>query len=129
MPGPSASRGPLLWSVRISRSPRAGKKWVAHGTRGAAAAAAAATFTVHFGASGYQDYTQHRDADRMRRYLTRHRAREDWTLRGIATAGFWSRWLLWNRPGLRASAADVARRFRIRVALAAQTERARRDRR
>lgn len=93
--------------IRVSRSPRPGKKWVARGDG----------FTVHFGALGYQDYTQHKDAARMRRYLTRHRARETWTRAGMATAGFWSRWLLWNRPSLRASAADLSRRFGVRVRL------------
>jgi hypothetical protein len=73
---------------------------------------------VHFGAAGYADYTTHRDAARMRRYLARHRAREDWTAAGARTPGFWARWLLWNRPSLRASLADLRRRFpRLRVAL------------
>jgi hypothetical protein len=110
--------------VRISRSPIAGKKWVARGvvtqrrsSEGTPNEAAPALFTVHFGATGYQDYTQHKDEARMRNYLVRHRAREDWTARGLRTAGFWSRWLLWNKPSLRASAADISRRFGVRVIL------------
>jgi len=50
--------------------------------------------TVHFGASVYEDYTQHGDETRRERYLKRHRTREDWT--NPLTAGFWSRWLLWG---------------------------------
>ena len=57
--------------------------------------------TVHFGRKGYSDYTIHKDPARMRRYLTRHRTRENWTRSGATTAGFWSRWLLWSRPSFR----------------------------
>lgn len=71
--------------------------------------------TVHFGASGYSDYTLHRDAARMERYTDRHRARENWTRSGIYTAGFWSKWILWNKPSFRASLQDTARRFRLRI--------------
>ena len=53
----------------------------------------------------------HRDPARMARYIIRHRAREDWTLRGVRSPGFWSRWLLWNKPSLGASIRDLHRRF------------------
>jgi hypothetical protein len=55
---------------------------------------------VHFGRQGYSDYTKHGDRERMERYLTRHRRRENWTRSGAKTAGFWSRWLLWSSPSL-----------------------------
>jgi hypothetical protein len=71
--------------------------------------------TVHFGATGYSDYTRHRDPERMDRYTQRHRARENWTRSGIYTAGFWSKWILWNKPSFAASIRDTARRFRIRI--------------
>jgi len=32
---------------------------------------------VHFGATGYSDYTIHKDEDRMNRYTKRHKSRED----------------------------------------------------
>ena len=70
--------------------------------------------TVHFGAAGMSDYTKHKDPARKKRYITRHQKRENWGRSGLVTAGFWSRWLLWNRPSLRASRADMARRFRLR---------------
>ena len=63
---------------------------------------------VYFGASGYQDFTQHGDKERKRLYLARHRPREDW--RDKDTAGFWSRWLLWNKGTVRSSFQDVRRR-------------------
>lgn len=55
---------------------------------------------VHFGRQGYSDYTKHKDNARMKRYLVRHRGRENWTRSGARTAGFWSRWLLWSSPSL-----------------------------
>ena len=67
--------------------------------------------TVHFGATGYQDFTQHGDETRKASYLARHKAREDWTLAGAQTAGFYARWLLWNKTSLAASIADLNRRF------------------
>ena len=62
---------------------------------------------VHFGRQGYSDYTKHRDKVRMERYLTRHRARENWTRSGAKTAGFWSRWLLWSSPSLNGARAKT----------------------
>lgn len=68
---------------------------------------------VHFGAAGYEDYTIHKDTERMHRYLARHKARENW--QNVYSAGFWSRWLLWNKPSLSASARDIRSRFGINV--------------
>lgn len=67
--------------------------------------------TVRFGAVGYSDFTKHHDTKRKTLYLTRHRANEDWGYSGRFTAGFWSRWILWNQPSVGASLADVRRRF------------------
>jgi hypothetical protein len=58
---------------------------------------------VHFGRKGYSDFTIHKDPERMKRYLTRHRKRENWTRSGAKTAGFWSRWLLWSEPNFQAA--------------------------
>jgi Family of unknown function (DUF5754) len=65
--------------------------------------------TVHFGRKGYSDYTIHKDRERMKRYIIRHRRRENWTRSGRYTAGFWSRWLLWSRPSLRGAIARTQR--------------------
>lgn len=71
---------------------------------------------VDFGARGYSDYTIHKDYSRMKRYLVRHsRMGENWSLSGKHTAGWWSRWLLWNKPTLQAAIASVARRLRTRI--------------
>ena len=55
---------------------------------------------VYFGASGYEDYTQHKDPIRKMRYIKRHQKNEDWGKSGINTSGFYSRWLLWEEPTL-----------------------------
>lgn len=70
--------------------------------------------TVHFGASGYSDYTKHKDPKRKENYIARHKKRENWTKSGIDTAGFWSRWILWNKPTLSASKKDIENRFSIK---------------
>ena len=68
--------------------------------------------TVHFGAVGYEDYTTHKDPKRKERYLERHgRGREDWD--DPTTPGALSRWILWNKPTLKASIDDFKRRFRL----------------
>ena len=67
------------------------------------------TKTVHFGASGYSDFPSHKDTQRKERYLTRHRATENWN--DPKTAGALSRWILWNKTSLAASISDYKKRF------------------
>ena len=74
--------------------------------------------TVHFGAKGYSDYTKHKDAERKGRYITRHKAKENWSKSGINTPGFWSRWILWNKSGLKTSIKDTEKRFNIKIVAA-----------
>ena len=68
---------------------------------------------VDFGSAGYQDYTMHKEQARKALYLGRHAAREDWTISGILTPGFWSRWISWNLKSIDASLADVKDRFHL----------------
>lgn len=70
---------------------------------------------VDFGARGYSDFTLHKDPARMKRYLQRHRARENWTKTGIKTAGFWSRWLLWSYPSLPKAKTFMEKKFHIKI--------------
>ena len=63
---------------------------------------------VSFGQAGAEDFTMHKDEERKRRYLARHRG-EQWD--NPLTAGFWSVRLLWNKPTLVASARDIQRQF------------------
>ena len=68
---------------------------------------------VYSGASGYSDFTIHKDEARKQRYINRHKNNEDWTKSGIDTAGFWSRWLLWNKPTIKNSYLDIKEKFNI----------------
>ena len=100
----------------VERAASASKKWSVYelfqsGHR---------SIPVSFGAKGYDDYTTHKDPERKKSYLARHAPREDWTLSGVGTAGFWSRWLLWNEPSLEESARDIERRFWIQVIVRAR---------
>lgn len=73
--------------------------------------------TVRFGAAGMLDYTIHKDKTRKKRYEVRHTRKENWTKNGICTAGFWSKWLLWNKPSLKDSIQNMEHRFGIRIVL------------
>lgn len=68
---------------------------------------------IDFGSKGYSDYTIHKDYDRMKRYEARHKKNEDW--RNPYTAGFWSKWILWNLPDLKKSIKDTEKRFGIKI--------------
>jgi hypothetical protein len=70
---------------------------------------------VHFGATGYSDYTKHKDFDRMQRYNSRHRRNENWGKSGMNTAGFWAKWILWNKPTLGGSIRNTEQRFGIKI--------------
>ena len=95
--------------------------------------------TVDFGASGYSDYTKHKNPSRMRSYVLRHGGRvqkrfiaerdpkkiqtmmlevtssdkEDWKRSGIDGAGFWSRWYLWSFPTFQGVEKFMSKRFGI----------------
>jgi hypothetical protein len=72
--------------------------------------------TVHFGAQGYEDFTMHHDLHRKGLYLKRHaKNHENWKKAGIATAGFWSRWLLWGEPSVSASIKMIQNKFNIQI--------------
>ena len=52
------------------------------------------------------DFTVHRDDARRKSYLARHgTGKQDWGDKG--TAGFWSRWLLWEKRSLESAAATM----------------------
>ena len=65
--------------------------------------------TTHFGCAGMSDYTKHKDKARKQRYMNRHKATEDWSK--PMSAGALSRYILWNKPTLRASIQDYKKRF------------------
>lgn len=65
--------------------------------------------TTHFGAAGMSDYTKHKNKSRKKRYMNRHRSRENWN--NPMSAGALSRWILWNKPTLKASIDDYKKKF------------------
>jgi len=88
-------------NIEIKRSKKAGKKFdgVIDGKK-----------TVSFGATGYSDYTQHKDPERKRRYINRHKKEENWN--DPKTPGFYGKHILWNQQSLRTSEADANKRFK-----------------
>jgi hypothetical protein len=68
---------------------------------------------IYFGASGYEDYTTHKSNIRKNRYILRHQNNEDWTPTGMNTAGWWSRWILWNKPSLMEAIKFIEKNFNI----------------
>jgi hypothetical protein len=68
---------------------------------------------VSFGDSNYEDFTQHKDNKRKRNYISRHRSNEDWMASWFAnTAGFYSRYVLWNKDTIEASIDDLNKKFK-----------------
>ena len=46
---------------------------------------------IYFGASGYEDFTIHKDEERKQRYIDRHKNEAKfWNKSGIDTPSFWS---------------------------------------
>lgn len=64
--------------------------------------------TIQFGSKGMSDFTRHKDPERKQRYLDRHRPRENWE--DPLTAGFFSRWVLWNKTSLEASKREAIKK-------------------
>ena len=85
-----------MTKLQILKSDREGKKFKAVFTKDDGK-----TKTVHFGASGYQDYTQHHDKLRRERYRQRHEK----DLKGDPMrAGYLSYYILWgNSTNLQAN--------------------------
>jgi len=89
----------------LFHSTQAGKKYKAVFTDGTKHK------TIHFGASGYQDLTQHKNLERKTAYLSRHKSNESWN--NPQTAGSLSRWILWDTTSLSTNVANFKRRFHL----------------
>ena len=68
-------------------------------------------FRSHFGAAGMSDFTKHKDEERKKSYLSRHKARENWN--DYMSSGSLARWILWNKPTLEASINDYKKKFNL----------------
>ena len=91
--------------IYLKKSTRKGKKWLV----------IIDNKTIHFGQEGASDFTINKDSQRKRLYIKRHKANENWNKSGIKTAGFWSRWLLWNKPTITDSIKDIEEQFNVKI--------------
>jgi len=57
--------------------------------------------TLHFGSAGMSDYTKHKDDERKKRYIDRHKKRENWS--DPFSAGYWAKNILWNKKTIKES--------------------------
>ena len=66
--------------------------------------------TVPFGPKNASDFTLHKDPERKARYINRHKKNEKWD--DPTTAGFYSRWVLWNQPTIQKSVNDLNKKYK-----------------
>ena len=52
---------------------------------------------------------------KKKRYIARHKVRENWEKSGIKTAGFWSKHLLWSEPTLTGSIKKIENKFNVNI--------------
>jgi len=76
--------------------------------------------TIHFGSAPNKDYTIYSKEDGKKKanerkslYYARHIKREDWTK--PMTAGTLAKYILWNKPTLKASIADYVKKFNLKL--------------
>ena len=76
--------------------------------------------TVSFGSAGASDYTKHKDPERKERYIARHKnGNENWAKSGVDTAGWLSRFILWEKPTLKGAVENANKKYgdiRFRIA-------------
>ena len=78
--------------------------------------------TVHFGSKPNKDFTIYSKEgkeiaeQKKKAYLSRHsKLNENLNKSGLMTAGFLSRWILWNKPTISGSLKDIQKRFNIKI--------------
>lgn len=76
--------------------------------------------TIHFGANKYNDYTiyyknygKHYADKKKMAYIARHSVNEDFN--DPLTAGFWSRWVLWEESTVLKSLKKTIKRFNLKL--------------
>ena len=68
--------------------------------------------TIHFGDNRYDSFETHGDEERKKRYEARHK-NEDWD--NLQKPAAFSKWILWNKPTLKASIKDMEKRDDIKI--------------
>ena len=66
--------------------------------------------TIHFGASGYADFTTQKDEKRKNNYICRNKKNENWS--DPTTSGFYAKNILWNKSSIQASINDTNSKFK-----------------
>ena len=56
-----------------------------------------------------EDFTTHKDEARKQRYIARHKKNEDFT--DINSAGFWSRFYLWEKPTKKEAYENIKKKY------------------
>jgi hypothetical protein len=93
--------------LKIIKSDKPDKKYAAYFSDGT---------VTHFGAKGYQNYggvgeERHLSEERKKRYLARHKNRENWN--DPKTPGSLSRWILWHTSSFRENVREFKKRFNL----------------
>jgi len=91
--------------ISIAVSPRAGKKWRATFNHDGT------VFHTDFGASGYQDFTQHKEPERARLYRLRHQ--KDLNTNNPTKAGYLSYYILWASPNFDLNVRNYKKMFNL----------------
>ena len=84
-------------NLTVTKSKRPGKKNQAKFEHGGP--------TVHFGAAGMSDYTKKQGSRTKEGLHSKTQKNENW--KDKESAGFWSRFLLWEKPSLREAAKSL----------------------
>jgi hypothetical protein len=89
--------------LKVAKSSKAGKKYTAYFSDGT---------KTSFGATGFQDYTQHNDRERREAYRRRHK--DDLDTDDPTRAGYLSYYILWgDSTDLDTNIASYKRRFNM----------------
>lgn len=67
--------------------------------------------TTHFGLKGGSTFIDHKDNDKRKAYIARHKVREDWS--EPTSAGALSKFLLWSEPTLAGAIKKFKKRFNL----------------
>ena len=72
------------------------------------------TKKIHFGDNRYQDFTKHKDTERKKAYLARHKKDN---FNNPLYPSFYSTNLLWNKPTLKESIQATNNKYNVNIKL------------
>lgn len=69
---------------------------------------------IHFGDADGKTYIDHNDDKLKDNYIARHKElNENWN--DLETAGFWARWLLWEKKTINEAIKNIENRFKVKI--------------